>query len=230
MNTSILVIGESGSGKSTSIRNLDPKSTFIINITGKALPIKGANKLYKPFNRETNEGNLYSSSDPIKIINLLKYITKLENIKTIIIDDFQYLMGFEFIKRAKERGYDKFSEIGQNAFNVITQAQNLREDQISVILAHSEDIISDNIKKTKIKTIGRMLDEKITIEGLFSIVLLSQIEIIDNKINYYFVTNSDGSTTAKSPLGMFEYKIPNDLNYVINTVKHYLNNEGENNE
>lgn len=223
MDNLVLVIGESGHGKSTSIRTLDPKSTFLINVANKLLPFPNSYNLYKPFNRETNEGNLYSSADAYKICNLLKYLTKLEHIKNIVIDDFQYVMAYEFIKRAKERGYDKFTEIGQNAFNIVEAAKNMREDQLTFILSHSEDINTEGYRKTKAKTIGRMLDEKITFDGLFSIVLLATIEKEEDKLEYYFVTCSDGYNTAKSPIGMFDYKIPNDLNFVANRIREYHN-------
>lgn len=223
MDNLILIIGESGQGKSSSIRTLDPSSTFLINIANKALPFPNSGKLYKPFNRNTNEGNVYVSQESNKICNLLKYLTTLEHIKVIVIDDFQYLMAYEFIKRAKEKGYDKFTEIAQNTFNVVDAAKNMRDDQIVVIMGHSEDIMVDGYRKTKIKTIGRMLDEKITFEGLFTVVLLAVAEKDETGINYYFITKSDGTTTAKSPMNMFDYKIPNDLKFVIERYKEYNN-------
>lgn len=230
MDNLVLVIGESGHGKSTSIRTLDHKSTFLINVANKLLPFPNSYNLYKPFNRETNEGNLYVSTDATKICNLLKYLTKLEHIKNIVIDDFQYIMAYEFIKRAKERGYDKFTEIGQNAFSIIETAKTMREDQLTFVLSHSEDITTEGYKKTKAKTIGKMLDEKLTFEGLFSVVLLAIIEKDDDEVKYSFITRSDGYNTAKSPIGMFDYKIPNDLNFVANRIREYHNLNNSNNQ
>lgn len=222
MSKKMLIIGESGSGKSTSLANLNSNETFIINVIGKDLPFKGWKSLYKPYSKENPEGNYYSTYNPSTILKLYDKISEMKHIKNIIIDDFQYIMSYEFMERAKERGYDKFTEIGQNAFNIIKNASNLRDDQIVVFLTHSEEIIGDSVRKLKIKTIGRMLDEKITIEGLFTVVLVSVAESSADGLNYYFYTKSDGTTPAKSPIGMFpEIKMPNDLNLIIQYYKQF---------
>jgi hypothetical protein len=222
MSKKILILGESGSGKSTSLRNLDPKETFIINVIGKDLPFKGWKSAYKPFSKENPDGNLYNTYNPNLILKLYDKIKERNDIKNIIIDDFQYIMSYEFMERAKERGYDKFTEIGQNAFNVIKLASDLRDDQIVVFLTHSEEIITEQVRKVKTKTVGKLLDEKITIEGLFTVVLYSVVENNVDGLNYYFITKSDGTNPAKSPMGMFpEVKMPNDLNLIIDLYKQF---------
>lgn len=226
MSQSILVIGESGVGKSTSMEKLDPKSTFLINTIGKELPFKGSRKLYSPYDKTTQKGNTLATTSHEVMIKILKGIDQqLTHFKQVVIDDSQYIMSFEFMKRAKEKGFDKFVEIAQHYFEVIRTAQSLRNDLTVFFLSHSEDVGSNGSMKTKIKTVGKMLDEKITIEGLFTIVLHAQARKHDKKIEHYFLTNSDGSTTAKSPAGMFDLEIPNDLNFVLQRVKAYY--EGE---
>lgn len=223
MSKSLLIIGDSGQGKSTSIDGLDPKTTFLINVIGKDLPFKGWKSKYTPYDKATNKGNMVITQDAEAITKIMAIISeKHPHVKTIVVDDFQYIMSFEFMARAKERGFDKFVEIGQKAFDVLRSTQTLRDDLVVIVLAHSEDVTANGYTKTKIKTIGRMLDEKITVEGLFTIVLQA-VAIRENKeMKYFFVTQSDGTTTAKSPRGMFkDIYIPNDLAYVLESIKKY---------
>jgi hypothetical protein len=207
-NTSI-IMGESGTGKSTSIRNLDPEETFIIAVLNKPLPFRGYKSKYTRVSADGLTGNYYSSMNYQHIELVLKKIDKVRpEIKTIIIDDFQYLMCDEFMDRALEKGYDKFSSIGQHAYNLLKLLPTLREDLDIFIMAHSEP---NEDGKMKIKTIGKMLDEKITIEGMYAMVL--QTELTNG--NYHFVTQGDVRHIAKSPMGMFDHReIPNDLAFV----------------
>lgn len=221
MGNLVAIMGESGSGKSTSIENLDPLKTAIINVANKDLPFKGWKKKYLPI--KANEGNLFISHSAVSIINFIKHISSnRKDIKAVIIDDTQYIMAFEFMEKAKEKGFEKFTTLADNFFRVIQAAKESREDLTFVFLCHSEQT-SDN--RTKIKTIGKLLDEKITIEGLFTVVLKAFIEMDDKDIpNYYFLTMNDGMSTVKSPKGMFSStKIPNDLNIVINCIEEYNN-------
>lgn len=223
MAKGILIIGESGSGKSTSLRNVDPETTFLINIANKDLPFAGSSRKFTEYDSSKKTGNMKTTNSPTVILAGYKLISEMKHIKLVVVDDFQYLMSNEFMDRAKEKGYDKFTEIAQNAYNVIVQAMKiLREDQKVIFLAHSDEAYNlEGTKKTKIKTIGKLLDEKITIEGLFTVVLLSQIEQTEEGLKYWFITNSDGTSTAKSPMGMFPMKIPNDLNEVVNQINLY---------
>lgn len=218
-NTSI-IMGESGTGKSTSIRTLDPATTFIINVMNKPLPFRGYKQHYRQLSPDGAAGNYYFSDNYEYITRVVRLIeTKRTEIKTLIIDDFQYLMASEFMSRALERGYDKFSEIGKHAFDLLKLLPGLRDDLDIFILTHSE---ANELGKMKIKTIGKMLDDKITIEGMYSMVL--QTELTDG--NYSFITQGDARHIAKSPMGMFENRnIPNDLAFVKQKMTNYYTEE-----
>lgn len=218
-NTSI-IIGESGTGKSTSIRNLKPEETFIINVLNKPLPFRGYKNMYTRVSSDGVTGNYYAS-DVYENIDLVvkKINAKRPEIKTLIIDDFQYLMAGEFMARALERGYDKFSEIGKHAYDLLKLLPTLRDDLDIFVLTHSE---ANEHGKMKVKTIGKMLDDKITIEGMYAMVL--QTELTDG--NYHFITQGDSRHIAKSPMGMFETRnIPNDLDFVKQKMNAYYNED-----
>ena len=222
----IAIVGESGSGKTTSIRNLDPKHTFIVSTTGKRPGIKGANKKYQNFAIVDGKisGNFYSSSSVEQIGKVLQVIDKkMPEINTVVIDDFQYIMGFEAMDRAKEKSYDKFTDMAQHAYQVLKTAMNMRDDLNIVVSTHSENI-GDRINPYfKMKTLGKMLDSVITLEGLFTYVLFTTVQRDDEGTpTYKFITNSDGTCTAKSPMGLFnDIYVDNDLNYVVNRIKEY---------
>jgi ABC-type dipeptide/oligopeptide/nickel transport system ATPase component len=233
MAESIAIVGASGSGKSTSLRNLDPKSTFIINVTGKSLPFPSFKKNYTLFKQdpETKKfvGNLYNTSDVKKIAQALKIIDKTRpDIKVVVLEDAQYLMGFEMMDRANEKGYDKFSQISANFYSVLKEIMNMRDDLKVCVITHSENIGDSTNPSYKIKTVGKMLDTFITIEGLFTYVLFTEVirteDANGKKIEYKFITNSDGTTTAKTPMGCFEdLYIDNDLKYVLEKIDEYNN-------
>lgn len=224
MSHIVLIMGESGTGKSTSLRNLNPEETFIINVLNKPLPFRGFKKNYKKLIHnvieDTSTGNYYTSDNAKKIVNLIQHINfKRPEIKNIIIDDWQYLMGNEFMRRATEKGYDKFSEIGQNGWIVIDELQRCRDDMEGFVLAHTE---LDNQGHLKCKTIGKMLDQNITIEGMFTTILHTCV--YDGR--YTFLTQNDGTHIAKSPMEMFEDKyIDNDLAYVKSKTNEYFNKD-----
>lgn len=198
MGVPVLVLGASGSGKSTSMRNFSEDEIGIFNVAGKPLPFR--KKLPKVDNA-TYE----------KIYKVLK---KPER-KKYVIDDSQYLMAFESFDHAKEKGYDKFTNMALNFRGLINFiVQNTPQDCIVYMLHHTE--LSED-GKLKAKTLGKMLDNQLTVEGLFSIVLLCQVEGSE----HYFITNSDGSNPAKSPMDMFEMKIDNDLKFVDTTIREY---------
>lgn len=216
------IVGRSGTGKSTSIEGLDPKDSFILSVSGKALPFKGWKKNYTPLDMKTGKtGNYYKTSNPKSIIQTMNLINKdRTEIKNLVLDDYQYIMAFEFFNRASEKGYEKFNEIGKSGADPIIKGTPLRDDLKIFVLTHEEEI-SENFKPLrKMKTIGKMIDEKLTMEGLFTVVLFTEVEKDDkNNITYSFITNSDGSTTAKSPKGMFkDFKIPNDLGIVSKAI------------
>lgn len=221
MANKILILGQSGTGKSTSIRNLDSKETYIIQAVRKDLPFKSWKANYKKdeYNEKKEvikEGNLAIASTTDLIGGYLKAISvKRPYIKNVIIDDLQYVMSGEFMRRAKEKGYEKFTDIGLNAYNLLMLPDNLRDDLTIVFLSH----IDQNENGEKMKTIGKMLDDKITPEGLFSIVLKSCCS--DGK--YYFETQNNGSNTIKSPMEMFNTEEENDLKVILEKIELYNN-------
>ena len=218
MSNTVLIIGRSGSGKSSSLRNLDPKSTFIISVLDKPLPFKAYKKLYVPIKGwDDKEGNYLATDDWQRIIKCIQMIDKNRpEITTLIIDDIQYVLANEFMKRSAERGFDKYSEMGMHYWSIINASMNCRSNLLTFFLSHNE---IDANGQSKVKTIGKLLDEKITIEGLFTTVLHTQV----NDDEYLFLTQSDGTHNAKSPLGMFDEKlIDNDLSLVINKLNEYF--------
>lgn len=219
MANKILVVGESGCGKSRSMKNLDPKSTYVINCIGKNLPFQSWKKNYK----SGKGGNLLKSTNSEEVVNCMKAISEQRpDIKTIVVDDVQYIMSYEYMERALEKGYNKFSEIAKNMFEVMITPERLRDDLTVIYLAHSEDVSANGFTKTKMKTVGKMLDSAITLEGLFTIVLLSGNYKSESGMHYVFLTQSDGTTIAKTPEDMFtELSIPNDLQLVLERIKEY---------
>lgn len=222
------IVGNSGSGKSTSLRNLDPSSTFIINVAGKPLPIKGFKKNYKflALNPDTRkyEGNLYNTSDVTKIAQILKMVDQTRpEIKTVILEDAQYIMSFEAMDRAQEKGYEKFTQMASNFYSVLKGAMNMRDDLKVCVLTHAENTGDALNPNYKIKTIGKMIDSMITVEGLFTYVLFTTlIRDGEGEVSHKFITQSDGTTTAKTPMGCFsEVLIDNDLQYVIDKIDEY---------
>ena len=220
MNNAILIIGESGSGKSSSIRNLNNEETAIINILDKPLPFKGFKNRYKSTASEGKLVNYFSTDNYEKIRGAIEKINNTRSdIKTLIIDDFQYIMANQFMKKAMERGYDKFTEIGQNAWQIIRDLTMCRDDLKCYVLSHSD---MDQNGKYKCKTIGKMLDDKICLEGMFTIVL----HAITSENKYRFLTQNDGVHVAKSPMGMFDKKyIDNDLLEINKKIDEYFNDD-----
>lgn len=207
MGIPVLILGPSGSGKSASLRNFEPEEVGIFNVANKPLPFR---KKLPTANNATYE--------------MIARSLKKKNKKTYVIDDSQYLMANEFFDRAKETGYQKFTDIGLHFRNLLqTVIQQTPEDVIVYFLHHTEEDMSGRLKA---KTIGKMLDEKLTVEGLFSIVLLTVAEGTE----HYFITNSDGGSTAKSPMEMFDLKIDNDLRMVDQTIREYYDLTGGENE
>ena len=196
----VLVIGQSGTGKSYSMKNFNEEEICLISVQKPLLPFR------KKFS-ETVVTDKYSD-----IISTMKSTKK----KVIVIDDTQYLMCNEFMRRATEKGYDKFTEIAQNFWSLVVQEINsLPDDTIVYLLCHTA---TDENGVEKMKTIGKLVDEKITPEGLFTIVLKTAV----SDGNYAFVTQNNGKDTVKSPEGMFTtYAINNDLKYVDEKIRNY---------
>jgi len=219
MSKLIALVGPTSTGKSTSISKLNPKETYVISVAGKELPFKGSEKLYNEENK-----NFAVVESATEITEKLQKISKnAPHIKTIVIDDTNYVMGFNLINKATETGFTKFSLMAKDMVNLVQGAKKLRDDLIVVYVSHSEEIEDGNeIVGYKIKTAGKALDTQIVMEGLFTTVIYSYVECKGEKCDYYFITNRLGKFPAKSPSGMFEtLKIPNDLQTVVDKVNEY---------
>lgn len=216
------IVGQTGTGKSTSIKHLDPKETYIINVAKKELPFKGSEKLYNLDNKNYKEVD-----DANEISRLLKTISeKAPHIKQIIIEDSNYIMGFNMVAKATETGFTKFSLMAKDMVDLVRTARQLRDDLIIYYFTHPETIEDGGeIVGYKIKTAGKLIDNQINLEGLFTVVLYTNVEEKkDGAIDYNFVTNRYKKYPAKSPDGMFaEIKIPNNLQEVSNTIREYYN-------
>jgi len=227
MAASVLVIAESGSGKSTSIRSLDPKETVIINIANKPLPFRGWKSKYKLLDKANPDGNLLNVSSGPGVFKAMQHVSdKMPHIKQLVIDDWQYMSSFEYFDKANEKGYDKFTQIAANLAQVAKLPKDLREDLTVFFLTHAEESTDINgNRKVKAKTVGKMIDNALTLEGLFSIVLFGKIRKEDDgTLHYGFETQNNGENTCKSPMGMFEDSfIPNDLQYVKDAIVAYEN-------
>lgn len=209
MAEKILIMGESGTGKSTSIRNCDPNITAIVNPVGKPLPFRGAGR-FTTLNGET---------DADKICEFMKKAVEYGN-KVIIIDDFQYILAIPYMDRIKETGWDKYNDFGSNYFKIIDICKQLPKDVCVYYLTHCETLENG---LTTVKLIGKLLREKITVEGLFTIVLKTGV----SEGKYYFFTQNSGKDTVKSPLGMFDaFSIENDLAYVDAKIRNYYELDG----
>lgn len=227
MAQGVLIIAESGAGKSTSIETLNPKETFIINVANKSLPFKGWKKKYTIWSKDNPSGNMYDKSSPENIEACVKYVSeKRPEIKNIIIDDFQYMSSFEFFDKANEKGYEKFTQIGAHLARIARIPKDMRDDLIIFFLTHAEEATDmEGKRKFKAKTIGKMVDEKLTLEGLFSIVLFGKAKKNkDGMIRYVFETQTNGENTCKSPREMFPtLEIANDLQLVVKAINDYEN-------
>ena len=227
MAQSVLIIADSGSGKSTSMRTLDPQNTVIINIANKPLPFKGWKSKYTPMNKENPKGNLVSVSSAAGVAKAMKHVNdNMPHITTLVVDDWQYMSSFEYFDRAQEKGYDKFTSIAANLAHVAKLPKDMRSDLTIFFLTHSEESTDINgHKRVKAKTVGKMIDNALTLEGLFSIVLFGKVRKDDDGVlEYGFETQNNGENTCKSPMGMFEEPfIPNDLAYVLDCINKYDN-------
>lgn len=216
------IVGATGTGKSTSIKHLNSKETYIINVAKKELPFKGSEKLY---NNELK--NYKEIDDANEITRLLKNISeKAPHIKNIIIEDSNYIMGFAIVSKATEVGYTKFSIMARDIVELFREARKLRDDLKVFYFTHPETIEDGGeIIGYKIKTAGKLIDNQIVLEGLFTVCLYTNVE--DNKdgsVTYSLLTNRYRKYPAKSPDGMFaDTKIPNNLQTVVDTIDKYYN-------
>ena len=222
MGIPVLIIGESGSGKTYAIKNLDPAKVGIFLCEKNRLPFRKPFPTYKVRNMKKEEDGkvtVYRQSAVIQTM-LRNPKDKKTAPKIYVIDDSQYIMANEYFDRASEKGYDKFVDIGANFRNLVHLVNNELPDDVIVYFLHHPETDS-NTGRLKAKTIGKMLDEKLTLEGCFDIVLHARTDGAE----HWFSTQSDGTDTAKSPEEMFEAKIPNDLAFVDKTIREYYGME-----
>lgn len=202
MGVLVYILGRSGTGKSYSMRNFKKGEIGVVNVQGKILPFKGSGAL-----------DIENTDDSGDIVKRIERMAK--KYKTIVVDDFQYVMANEFMRRATERGYDKFTEIARHAWDIANKVRELPQDVIVYVMCHTD---TDQDGFEKLKTIGKLLDEKIVLEGMSTIVLKTAVS--DGQ--YMFLTQNNGKDTVKSPSGMFPaYAIDNDLKYVDNKIRNY---------
>lgn len=202
MGILVYILGRSGTGKSYSMRNFSKDELGVVNAQGKILPFKGAAS-YDVLNTDKSE----------EIVEAIRIHSK--HYKSIVVDDYQYVMANEFMRRATEKGYDKFTEIARHAWDIPTVVQELPNDVIVYIMCHTD---TDQEGTERLKTIGKLLDEKICLEGMSTIVLKTNVS--DGQ--YTFLTQNNGKDTVKSPAGMFpSYAIDNDLKYVDDKIRNY---------
>ena len=222
----IMLLGKSGTGKSTSIKGLDSKETVVINVLGKRLPFKGSNSLYNKENK-----NLFQRDTYTEIISLVQNISdKAANVKNIILDDVIYVMRKEYFSRAKETGYNKYTELAQHFQQIISTCEKLRDDLTVFMILHSEDVQSDKVTTGyKVSTVGNLVDNCYNPLEVVPMVLYSSIRYDDKgNASYGFYTHrcKEGTVEipAKTPDEMFEEDfIPNDLGYIVNKMNEYYN-------
>lgn len=219
-----ILLGSTGTGKSSSIKGLNPKETLVLNVLKKKLPFKGSSTLYNSENK-----NLFNIDDYMGAINLLEACDKNAlHIKNIIIDDAIYIMRKEYFKRAKEAGYTKYTELAQHFQQLISTCENMRDDINVFFILHSEDVTSDNTTVGyKVATIGKLLDTQYNPVEVVPMVLYSGIKYDDKgNATYGFYTHrfKEGTVEipAKSPADMFKQDfIPNDLGIVVKAMNEY---------
>lgn len=237
MANAILVVGDTGTGKSSSmygdpelgIKGLDPKETFIVNVKGKPLPFKGWKAQYKncPDGAPPTTGNYIATTNPDVITNYIKFVGQNRpDIKNIVIDDYQYILAQSFMAKAMQGGFDKFNLLAKQGFDVLDAGISLPEDKNFIVLTHDDE---EN-GKAKMKLLGRMLEDKVNPIGLFTMALFTTTKTsLQGKTTYHFITNrvyDERSILipAKTPRGMFDDSlIPNDLGLVLDKMNEFNN-------
>ena len=216
MSLPVLIIGRSGSGKTYSLKNFQPGEIGIISVEKGRLPFRSELKPIRiPKYENSADINTYAQANAAKYSWIERTIQKAKA-PSIAIDDSQYLMANELFDRSGEKGYDKFTDMAKNFRNLIHFVNELDQDDKIVYFLHHTEPDSDG--REKCKTIGKMLDEKLCVEGCFDIVIYCQ--------DHEFYTQGNGMSSAKSPEGMFDLKIPNDLKAVDQAIREYYGMKG----
>ena len=209
MSIACMVLGQSGTGKTTSLRNLNPAEVLLIQAVKKPLPFRATG--WKKRASMQDDGNVIQTSDPVMIERIMR--KSPHNI--VVIDDYQSVMVNELLARSSERGYDKFTDIAKSAWNIFNAAGDLADHRRVYIMAHTQ---TDDFGQTRMKTVGRMVDNTLVPEGYFTIVLRTDV----TNGNYKFTTQTNGQDCCKSPIGLFpDLQIDNDLAFVDSQIKKF---------
>lgn len=231
MSNILCLAGLSNSGKSTSLKYLEPESTFIVSCTNKQLQIPRFRKKYKKVT--TNEGKLvgnwYINNNYDNIKKMLNIVSKTRpEVKVIVLDDANYLLSNETFQNALTKGYEKFTILAKNYYDLIEYCMNLRDDLTVVFVTHIENFGTDIDPEYRMWTTGKMLTNAINLDGLFSYIIYSEryVSDTDDEVKYRFKTRTDGNDTCRSVSGCFEDKyIEPDMKYVIDTINKFENGE-----
>ena len=228
MANKILVTGYSGTGKTYSLRDLDPKETFIICPDEKALPFRGWKKNYIQTmvdgKLNPSKSNFFKTTNWTEIISIMKHLSKTRtDIKTIIIDTITYAMIAEFMQKAKTVGFAKFTEMGDNVYKTLKTIDGLRDDLTVIVMAHTEVKSFNGVDRTVFGVPGgKLVQDVVKPEGMFSVILETIVEKKGNDVSYGFMTQNNTTNMAKSPSDMFEGAvIPNDMNAVLEAIRKY---------
>ena len=226
MADKVLILAESGSGKSYASRNLNPAETFIINCDEKRLPFKGSLSLFKTVYKDgkidLSNSNYYETIDPEKCKHVVTYIgEKMPHIKVIIVDTLSGMMVGDFMSRAKNKGYDKFVDMALNTYDLIKSVDAIKREDLTVIFtAHIEKNPEGNIDV--MIPGGKLMREKARLANMFTVVLGAQVNVEGFKREYSFITQTLGADIYKSPPDMFnDVFIPNDYDVIIKSIKKY---------
>lgn len=230
MSQIICIAGVSNSGKSTSIKYLDPETTFIVSCTNKQLQIPGFRKKYPKFEIKDKKpvGNWYISNKYEQINKILDIVSKMrDDVKTIVVDDINYCLSGEIMDNAMVKGFDKFTIQAKNYYDLIMKCGELRDDLTIVIMSHIINDGSDVDPSYKLYSSGKMLDRTVNLDGLFSYIIYSERVVDDNgDIVYRFRTKTNGNDTCRTVAGCFNDKyIEPNLKLVIDTINKFESGE-----
>lgn len=230
MSNVICLAGLSNTGKSTSLKYLEPSETFIVSCTNKQLQIPGFRKKYIKVSIEDNKlvGNWLVSNDYARIAKILKVVSQSRpDIKTVVIDDLNYLLSNEIMNSAEEKGFDKFTRQAKNYYDIINNAQNLRDDLTVVMISHIINDGTDMEPFWKLYTSGKMLDKTVNLDGLFSYIIYTDKYVDENdEVQYRFMTRTNGNDTCRSVAGCFADKyIEPNMKLVIDTINKFESGE-----
>lgn len=222
MAKTILICGKTGTGKTSSIRTLDPKETVILRVINRTLPFKYAGKYGK------EQKNLYLTPGYEDVLKGLEWANKQPNVKNVVITDGTYIIRQEYFKTANQKNYEKYTAFAMHMQQILKAIQNLRDDMKVFMEYHVESTVTDaGATEYKPSTVGKLLDNQYNILENIDIVLFSSLTYEDKDVKYGFYTNRTldrvgAEIPAKSPMGMFdELFIPNDLAYVAQKIDEY---------